>query len=114
MHRVEKIKRRLRRGGENGRIRSESGLRHGGLYVAPDGETLVAATAPGDRHVLYHPLIWAGRAWVVDMPIAYVVTDKGHLVTRSGEPTGWRVEDLGDTGRTAEKAQHLSGRDSVR
>ena len=103
MHRMEKIRRRLRRGGEHRPIRPEAGLMHGGLYVTPGGEKLVAATTPGGRHVLYHPLVWAGQAWVVDMPVAYVVTEEGHVVTRSGEPAGWRVEDLVDTHLTARK-----------
>lgn len=105
MHRVEKIRRRVRRAGERRQVRPEAGLRQGGLYLTPGGEKLVAATAPGGRHLLYHPLVWAGQAWVVDMPVAYVVTEEGHVVTRSGEPAGWRVEDLSDTGRTAGSAR---------
>lgn len=103
MDRMEKIRRRLRRGGEHRPIRPEAGLRQGGRYVTPGGEELVAATTPGGRHVLYHPLVWAGQAWVVDMPVAYVVTEEGHVLTRSGELAGWRVEDLVDTHLTARK-----------
>jgi hypothetical protein len=113
VHRVEKIRRRLRRGGGPQPVQPEAGLRHGGLYVAPSGEKLVAAAAPGGRYILYHPLVWAGRAWVVNMPVAYVVTEKGHVATRSGEPTGWRIEDLGRMGCAAEQTQHLSERDST-
>ena len=105
MHRVEKIRRRVRRVGERRQVQTEAGLRQGGLYVTPGGEKLVAATAPGGRYVLYHPLVWAGQAWVTNMPVAYVITEEGHVLTRSGEPTGWRVEDLRDTGRTAERAR---------
>jgi hypothetical protein len=103
MHRVEKIRRRLRRGGEHRESYPEAGLRHGGIYAAPDGEEFVAAVAPGGRHILYHPLVWAGRSWVVSMPVAYVVTEEGHVLTRSGEPAGWGVEDLVDTRLTARK-----------
>ena len=28
---------------------------------------------------------------LVNMPVAYVVTEEGHVVPRSGEPAGWRV-----------------------
>lgn len=103
MHRMEKIRRRIRRAGERRPVQSERGLRHGGLYLTPAGEELVVAAAPGGRPLLYHPLVWAGRAWVVDMPVAYVITEEGHILTRSGGTTGWRIEDLSDTGRTAER-----------
>jgi hypothetical protein len=112
MHRLEKIRRRVRRAGDRRQVQTEAGLRHGGLYVTPGGEKLVAAAAPGGRYILYHPLVWAGRARVVNVPVAYVVTEEGHLATRSGGPTGWRIEDLSDTGCTAERTQHLSKRDS--
>lgn len=113
MHRLEKIRRRVRRAGERRPVRPEVVLRHGGLYLTPAGENLVVATAPGGRHLLYHPLVWAGRAWVVDMPVVYVVTEEGHVVTRSGEPTGWRLEDLSDTGRNAERKRHPPERESA-
>ena len=110
MHRVEKIRRRLRRGCERRQVQPQTGLRHGGLYVTPAGEELVAAAAPGGRYILYHPLVWAGQARVVNMPIAYVVTEEGHIVARSGEPTGRRVEDLVDTGRAATKGYQIRRR----
>jgi hypothetical protein len=80
-------------------------LKQGGVYATPSGEELVAAVAPGGRHLLYHPLVWAGRAWVVSMPVSYVVTEEGHILTRTGQGTGWRIEDLLDTGRAARKQQ---------
>ena len=113
MHRLEKVRRRVRRAVERRQVQAEAGLRHGGLYLTPAGEELVAARAPGGRYILYHPLVWAGQAWVANMPVAYVITEEGHILTRSGGPKGWRIEDLKDTGRNAERAQHLSERESA-
>jgi hypothetical protein len=104
MHRLEKIRRRVRRAGERRVIPPAAGLRHAGLYLTPTGEKLVATAAPGGRHLLYHPLVWAGQAWVADMPVSYVITEEGHILTRSGGPTGWRIEDLSDTGHTARES----------
>ena len=103
MHRAEKIRRRLRAGEKPREETPQLRLRYGGVYALPDGAELVAAVAPGGRCVLYHPLVWAGQAWVVNMPVAFVVTEEGHVLTRTGEPTGWRVEDLVDTRRTARR-----------
>lgn len=104
MSRARKIRQRL--GDERRRRRitpSEVALTHGGLYSLPDGTMVVAAVAPGGRHLLYHPIVWAGQAWLVDMPVSFVITEEGHLYTRSGRPTGWGVEDLEDTHRAAGK-----------
>ena len=97
MHRAEKIRRRLKAGKKPREDTTQVRLRHGGVYALPGGAELVAAAAPGGRNVLYHPLVWSGQAWVVNMPVAFVVTEEGHLFKRTGEPTGWRVEDLVDT-----------------
>lgn len=102
MRRMEKIRRRL--GGARAARATAAPrleLRQGGVYALPDGTELVAAAAPGGRHLLYHPLVWAGQAWVVQMPVAYVVIEEGDILTRAGRPTGWRIEDLSDMGRTA-------------
>ena len=102
MRRVEKIRRRVDMARAARRVAApRSEFRQGGVYALPDGTELVAAAAPGGRYLLYHPLVWAGRAWVVEMPVAYVVTPEGHLFTRAGRPTPWRVEDLTDLRRTA-------------
>ena len=96
MSRVEKIRRRRRN--ERGHRGTPSGasLTHGRLYALPDGTEFAAAVAPGGRHVLYHPLVWAGQAWIVGMPVSFVITEEGHVLTPTGRPTGWRVEDLVD------------------
>lgn len=102
MRRAEKIRRRLGAARAAHRVAApRPGLRRGGVYALPDGTEIVAAAAPGGRYLLYHPLVWAGQAWVVSMPVSYVVTEEGHVLTRAGRPTPWRVEDLTDLCRTA-------------
>ena len=71
-------------------------LRERGIYKLPDGEEFVASVARGGSYVLYNPQIWK-RYGVPD----YEVSAEGRL-TRMGESTRWRIEDLSDTGRTAD------------
>jgi hypothetical protein len=76
-------------------------LRLHGLYTLPDGgEAVVGAGAGGGPYFLYHPLVWKGAAWVVNMPVAYVVDGFGRIQNGKGLETGWRVDDLSDTGET--------------
>ena len=70
VRRVEKIRRRLGAArASHGSTAPQPELRQGGAYSLPDGTELVAAPAPGGRYLLYHPLVWAGQAWVVEMPV---------------------------------------------
>jgi len=71
-------------------------LRERGIYRLPDGEELVASIARGGGFALFNPRVWQ-RYGVPD----YTVNAEGKL-TRMGESTRWRVEDLDDTGRTAD------------
>lgn len=71
-------------------------LRERGVYRLPDGEEFVAGTAHGGGYALYNPQIWKCYG-VPD----YEVNVQGKL-TRMGESTRWRVEDLLDTGRTVD------------
>jgi hypothetical protein len=72
-------------------------LRERGVYKLPDGEEFVAGIAAhGGGYALYNPQIWK-RYGVPD----YEVNAQGKL-TRMGESTRWRVEDLLDTGQTAD------------
>jgi hypothetical protein len=100
VRRVEKIRGRLGRASHRATAPGQE-LRQGGVYSLPDGTELVAAAAPGGRHLLYHPRVWAGHARVVEKPVAYVVTPEGHIFTSAGRLTPWRVEDLTDLRRTA-------------
>lgn len=72
-------------------------LRERGLYRLPDGAEFVASITPrGGGYALYHPKVWKTYG-VPD----YRVDDMGCL-TRMGESTSWRDEDLIDTGQTAD------------
>ncbi len=71
-------------------------LRERGIYKLPDGEEFVAGAARGGGYALYNPQIWK-RYGVPD----YEVSAQGR-VTKMGESTRWSVEDLLDTGRTAD------------
>jgi hypothetical protein len=80
---------------------SPAGLRLHGVYRLPDGgEVVVGSGARGGPYFLYHPLVWKGAAWVVSMPVAYVIDRQGDVQRGRGESAGWRVEDLADTGDT--------------
>ncbi|MFL6212222.1 MAG: hypothetical protein ACJ74W_25495 [Pyrinomonadaceae bacterium] len=71
-------------------------LRERGIYRLPEGEELVASITRGGSYALFNPQIWQ-RYGVPD----YEVDAQGRL-TRMGESTRLRVEDLQDTGRTAD------------
>lgn len=78
------------------------GLRSGGVYLMPDGSEVIAGVAcGGGRCFLYRPLVWEGRPWIIGMPVAYEITHDGSIVTGKGAATGWRREQLSDTGRAA-------------
>ncbi|HEX8180304.1 MAG TPA: hypothetical protein VF525_12230 [Pyrinomonadaceae bacterium] len=70
-------------------------LRERGIYRTPDGDELVASVTRGGAYALFNPKVWQ-RYGVPD----YEVDAQGRL-TRMGESTRLRVEDLQDTGRTA-------------
>jgi hypothetical protein len=83
----------------NGRL---GGFREGGIYQTPDGSEVIAGVpCGGGRCFLYLPLVWAGRSWIIGMPVAYEITPEGSIITGKGAATGWRGEQLSDTGRTA-------------
>lgn len=71
-------------------------LRERGIYRLPDGEELVASGARGGGYALYNQQIWK-RYGVPD----YEIDTHGRL-TRSGESTRLHIDDLEDTGRTAD------------
>ena len=71
-------------------------LRERGVYTLPDGEEFVASVARGGGFALFNPQIWK-RYGVPD----YEVDPLGR-VTQMGQSTRWRVDDLVDTGRTAD------------
>ncbi|HYY57242.1 MAG TPA: hypothetical protein VE842_07890 [Pyrinomonadaceae bacterium] len=71
-------------------------LRERGIYTFPDGEEFVASVARGGGFALYDPQVWK-RYGVPD----YEIDAKGRM-THVGQSTHWCIEDLTDTGRTAD------------
>lgn len=71
-------------------------LRERGIYKLPDGDEFVASFARGGGYALYNPQIWK-RYGVPDYEI-----DAQGRVTKMGESTRWRLDDLEDTGQTAD------------
>ncbi len=71
-------------------------LRERGIYRLPDGEEVVASIGRGGGHALYHPQMWK-RYGLPDFEV-----DSHGKLTRMGESTRWHIDDLEDTGRTAD------------
>jgi hypothetical protein len=80
-------------------------LRQGGLYRLPDGTEVIVGVGRNSHYFLYHLRLWTIAAWIVSMPVAFESRENGKLVTGSGKPTQWSIEDLMDTGITPEKMQ---------
>lgn len=78
-------------------------LRLGGVYALPNGNELIVGVGREGNYLLYHPLVWKGSAWIISLPIEYEVNAAGRIVTGTGQPASWRIEDLVDTGRTIER-----------
>ncbi|MGH9944559.1 MAG: hypothetical protein ACRD9R_19610 [Pyrinomonadaceae bacterium] len=78
-------------------------LRQGNVYALPNGTELVVGVGREGRYYLYHPLVWAGKQWIVNMPIAYEVDASGFVLTPAGNQTCWRVEDLIDLNRSVQR-----------
>jgi hypothetical protein len=77
------------------------GLRLNGLYRLPDGdEAVVGAGALGGPYFLYHPIVWKGAAWVLSMPVVYVIYGCGRVENGKGLRMDWDSDALIDTGET--------------
>lgn len=75
--------------------RPKTGLRERGIYKLPDGRELIVC-ASGAGFSLYNP-----QAWKMCGLADYRAHADGRILSK-GTPTRWRVEDLTDTGRTAD------------
>jgi hypothetical protein len=74
-----------------------TGLRERGIYSLPDGrQFVVCAAGDGAGHLLYSPGAWRRYG-----PAQYRARLDGRIMSR-GLVTRWRLEDLEDTGGTAE------------
>lgn len=72
-------------------------LRERGIYCLPNGREVVVITKPEDGRVKLH-------GWK-PFDSDYEVDGVGRLVTQ-GRLTAWDIENLRDTGRTAEHLEH--------
>jgi hypothetical protein len=74
----------------------QEGLRERGVYALPDESEVIAVVDIRGTYLLYSPRDWALYPHV---PALYEVYASGQIHSR-GKLTGWRIEDLSDTGRT--------------
>jgi hypothetical protein len=101
MHKTERVRRLLLKAAQGCRLTSPNAeLKQGDTYALPDGTEVVAGSSREGRRVLYHPLVWAGKTWIVSMPVAFEIDTDGRLCDDAGRPTLWRVEDLTVTRHT--------------
>lgn len=67
-----------------------------GIYRLPDGREFVICSDERDQYVLF-----TSQAWDEGGAPEYRINAEGKLLSR-GIPTRWSVDDLSDTGRSAE------------
>jgi hypothetical protein len=72
-------------------------LRERGIYRLPDGQELVVTECSPGKYCAYTVRAW--RAF----GLAEFLLSEGGEILKGGGPTGWRVEDLSDTGETAQQ-----------
>lgn len=76
-------------------------LRRGGVYRLPDGTECVAGVCGrAGTGFLYHLNVWREGAAVIELPVAYEVSERGAVTTGKGRHTGWDVSNLIDTNVT--------------
>jgi len=81
-------------------------LRAGGVYLLPDGQEVIVGVGRKDgRLFLFHPAAWSRETWILNMPIAFEVDQRGRILTGRGKPTGWWCDDVTDTGSTLRREQ---------
>lgn len=72
-------------------------LRELGIYRLPDGREFVACSSSDqDGFLLFTPEAWDSGGYS-----EYRISTDGKLLSR-GVPTRWTIDNLSDTGRTAE------------
>ncbi len=77
-------------------------LRDAGIYILRDGrQFIVKTTSDGSGYLLYSP-----EAWERGPRLAEYRADRAGRIFNKGRLTGWRIEDLKDTGRTAAQRRH--------
>lgn len=71
-------------------------LRECGIYALPDKREFVVRGSGRDGYCFYSHQAWKGLG-----SSEYRLNTEGRLLSK-GLPTRWRIDDLTDTGRTAE------------
>jgi len=71
-------------------------LREYGIYVLPDNREFVVRGSGRDGYCFYSHQAWKGSG-----SSEYRLSTEGRLLSK-GLPTRWHIDDLTDTGRTAE------------
>jgi hypothetical protein len=80
-----------------------SGLRLHGIYTLPDGTEVIVGAGRYDRYFLYSLLDWGSGLLTINLPIAFEVGDKGQIITGTGYPTPWTINDLTDLNKDIPK-----------
>ena len=70
-------------------------LRERGIYRLPDGREVVVSECGAGAYCLFSAATYAAFG------LAEYLLDQDGRISAGGAPTGWRSEDLADTGRTA-------------
>lgn len=79
-------------------------LRERGIYALPDKREFVVRGCGRDGYTFYSDQAWQGSG-----SSEYRLNSEGRLLSK-GTPTRWRIDDLTDTGRTAESPHVATSR----
>lgn len=79
-------------------------LRECGIYALPDKREFVVRGCGRNVYAFYSHQAWKGSG-----SSEYRLNTEGRLLSK-GSPTRWRINDLTDTGRTAESLEVATSR----
>ena len=79
-------------------------LRESGIYALPDKREFVVRGCARDGYTFFSHHAWEGSG-----SSEYRLNTEGRLLSK-GSPTRWRINDLTDTGRTAEGPDLVTSR----
>ena len=79
-------------------------LRECGIYALPDKREFVVRGCGRDSYTFYSHQAWKGSG-----SSEYRLNGEGRLLSK-GLPTRWRIDNLTDTGRTAESPELVTSR----
>lgn len=81
-------------------------LRERGIYALPDKREFVVRGCARDGYCFCSHEAWEGSG-----SSEYRLNTEGRLLSK-GTPTRWRLDDITDTGRTAESSDVATSRDA--